>query len=257
MSKSNIEWTDYSWNPVTGCDKVSQGCKNCYAGNLAQTRLKHLPMYKDGFYGNVQMHPKKLTEPLHWRTPRTIFVNSMSDLFHPDVSYPFIAAIFDIMERCPQHRFIILTKRPKLALEWFRWYGKQINKGYYMDPFKNVALMVRVEDQQTASERIPYLLSCPAAIRGISAEPLLGQIDEFYPEKLDWIICGGESGAHARPCYPSWVTKIHNLSICYEVPFFFKQWGSYKFNGKTLGGGKKGGRMLGGLEWNFMPKIWQ
>lgn len=210
---TKIEWTDEVWNCVTGCDKVSQGCKNCYAGRLAETRLKHLAEYKDGFFGNVQIHPDRLSRPLKWNKPRMIFVNSMSDLFHPDAPFEFIAAAFGIMAACPQHTFQILTKRPEKALEWFEWVRNQghamdipfiISKNMPVDigiddwPLPNVWLGVSVENQQTADERIPLLLKCPAAIRFVSAEPLLGPID-FSPY-LDYNIqTGGEYEKRRNP----------------------------------------------------------
>ncbi len=168
MGKSKIEWTDYRWNPVTGCDKVSEGCRNCYAGRLAETRLKHLPQYRDGFYGNVQMHPHKLDEPLRWKKPRMVFVNSMSDLFHENIPFHFIDRVMTTIKAAEQHTFQILTKRPERAVDYFNHADELYS---HLD---NVWLGVSVENQHAANERIPELLQTPAAVRFVSAEPLLG-----------------------------------------------------------------------------------
>lgn len=230
--KTKIEWTEATWNPVTGCKKVSAGCKHCYA-ERDWARLAHLPSYQGRAFTDVVCHPERLDQPLRWKRPRRIFVNSMSDLFHPDVPIEFIRQVFDVMEVCPQHTFQILTKRAERMqfLLWSEWDWK---------PAANIWLGVSVEDQATADERIPLLLQTPAAVRWISAEPLLGAVDlsQFLIHSLDeaeavgnygldWVVAGGESGSLARPMYPDWVRNLRNQCADANVPFLFKQWGEW------------------------------
>lgn len=239
MSKSKIEWTDETWNPVTGCTKVSQGCKHCYA-EREWARLSANPKataYFGRSFGDVQCHPERLEQPLRWKRPRRIFVNSMSDLFHEDVPVDFIAQVFDAMARCPQHTFQILTKRAA-RMQFLMW--SELD----WKPLPNVWIGVSVEDQSTADERIPLLLQTPAAVRWVSAEPLLGPVDLEFGEidialekdgfgnsailgGIDWVVVGGESGPKARPMHPDWARSLRDQCAAVGVPFLFKQWGEW------------------------------
>lgn len=259
-ANSTIEWTESSWNPVTGCTKVSQGCKHCYAETFYER------FHGKGSFKNVICHPNRLTIPLHWRKPRLIFVNSMSDLFHESVPFDFIDKVFAVMALCPEHTFQVLTKRAERMHRYFNSNGVRarifwaINKldstkflalGGYMWPLPNVWIGVSVEDQKAADERIPYLLQVPAAVRWLSCEPLLGPVDirkwlkvEYCNGKaLHWVVVGGESGNKARPMHPDWAISLRNQCHHQNIPFFFKQWGAYqngsysvdhKFKGKHL-----------------------
>jgi len=270
---SAIEWTDATWNPVTGCDKVSTGCKHCYAETRA-LRLQKMgqPRYRDGF--KVTLHPDKLDEPLRWRKPRRVFVNSMSDLFHEDVDGDFLTDVWETMAACPQHIFQVLTKRPERAREFLSllmafWVAEprfRPSGGPSVEvPPRNIWLGVSVENQKAADERIPLLLETPAAVRFLSCEPLLGPIEFLRPDfsdrghgpgwlvpgnaadgpGIDWVIAGGESGLRHRPCDPDWVRGIRDQCVAAGVPFFFKQWG-----GRIP---KAGGRTLDGRTWDEMP----
>ncbi|HMG94379.1 MAG TPA: phage Gp37/Gp68 family protein [Chryseolinea sp.] len=225
---TKIEWTDEVWNPVTGCDKVSQGCKNCYAEIMHRRLMGMFPdKYSKPFLGNIELHEDELMKPLKWRNkPRRVFVNSMSDLFHEDVDYGFIYKVFAVMDVCRQygHTFQILTKRPGRMLEFMKAHvSYTINS-----PLDNVWLGVSVEDQKTADERIPLLKHTSAAVRFLSCEPLLGPInDHLDTQKIHWVIVGGESGRHARPMYPDWVRSIRDQCRASDIPFFFKQWGEW------------------------------
>jgi len=257
--KTGIAWTDASWNPVTGCTKVSQGCKHCYA-EREWVRLSANPK-ATSYYGraftDVVCHEDRLDQPLRWKKPRMIFVNSMSDLFHEDVPDEFIDRVFAVMALAEQHVFQVLTKRPDRMLAYLTTKNREdiigekampiVSKddfGILEWPLPNVWLGVSVEDQAAADKRIPVLLQTPAAVRWVSAEPLIGPVDfedvpvgMFGPlrphsntdnPRLDWIVCGGESGgSKARPMHPDWAEDIQ--SECEEagVPFFFKQWGEW------------------------------
>lgn len=252
MGKTSIEWTDASWNPIVGCTEVSPGCANCYAARLASTRLKRVPEYiglaeitngKPRWKGETGFCPERLEEPLHWRKPRRIFVCDMGDLFHEAVHGDWIDQIIHIMDQCPQHTFQILTKRAQ-RMHDFLCHFPMAEKPY-------IWLGVSVENQHFADERIPLLLQTPAAVRFISAEPLLGPLD-LDSEKLgglhalgcgekshahvlpmctglDWVICGGESGPNARPMHPDWARSLRDQCQAAGVPFFFKQWGDWSF----------------------------
>ncbi len=223
---SKIEWTQMTWNPVTGCSKVSQGCKHCYAERLAM-RLQNMGVqrYQNGF--SVTLHEQAVALPMRWKHPRIIFVNSMSDMFHEKVPFEFIKRIFHTMERCPQHIFQILTKRSnrlrQLANE-LTWPT-------------NVWMGVSVEDSRVLY-RIKDLQKVPAHIRFLSCEPLIGEINGLPLEGIKWVIVGGESGPKARPMKKEWVLSI--LQQCREadVPFFFKQWGGIRkdLTGRELNG---------------------
>ncbi|MCP4661021.1 MAG: phage Gp37/Gp68 family protein [bacterium] len=280
MSTSSIEWTDATWNPVTGCTKVSPGCKNCYAERMAK-RLKAMGQerYRNGF--EVRGHVSALEEPLRWRKPRMVFVCSMGDLFHDDVPLEFIERVWGVMARASQHTFQVLTKRPQRMHEYLaathdRLHGINDAAGTAIFPTQqhgmvpgpgwplpNVWLGTSIENQETADERIPLLLDTPAVVRFVSAEPLLGSLDlsrdleleiqafggnglKCFP-RIDWVICGGESGPGARPMDPDWARSLRDQCLAAEVPFLFKQWGGTNK--------KRAGRALDGCTWDGMPEV--
>lgn len=253
--RTGIEWTDATWNPVTGCTRVSEGCRHCYAARLTAGRLAHQPRYKGlafrtkgpAIWANqVRLHEGLLEQPLRWRKPRMVFVCSMSDLFHPKVPFAFIDGVFTIMAVALRHTFQILTKRPERMAEYLASSGEAP---------ENVWLGTSVEDQAAADERIPHLLRCPAEVRFLSAEPLLGPIDlrledcwipeDHYElwERLHWVIAGGETGPGARPVDPDWLRSIRDQCRATDVSFFLKQ----------LGPDKKAGRALDGELWDQVP----
>jgi protein gp37 len=229
--RSAIEWTDATWNPVRGCTKVSPGCKFCYAEVFAE-RFRGVPghPFEQGF--DLRLVPDKLEQPLHWRRPRKIFVNSMSDLFHERVPSQFIARVGDIMRRADWHIFQILTKRDLRMLELLagelRW----------MADLPNVAYGVSVEDRQYGFPRIRSLQAMPARIKFLSIEPLLADLGPLDLHGIDWVIVGGESGPRARPMLRDWVLDVRRQCRTQRVPFFFKQWGGARKNeaGRTLDG---------------------
>lgn len=231
--KSLIEWTESSWNPVTGCTKKSEGCKNCYAERMAN-RLKAMGQknYMNGF--KLTVHEDMFDLPLKWKTPQRIFVNSMSDLFHESLPLEIIKRIFEIMNKCHWHNFQILTKRSHVLYEYFK----------YLNWTDNIWMGVTVENQDCIS-RIYDLQRTNAKIKFISFEPLLSNIDNFDFDNIDWVIVGGESGAGCRPIKEQWVLKIKDKCIKNRIPFFFKQWGGFNK--------KKRGRLLLNKEWNEMP----
>lgn len=254
--QSAIEWTDATWNPVTGCSKVSPGCAHCYAETFAE-RFRGVPghPFEQGF--DLKLRAERLTLPLKWKEPRRIFVNSMSDLFHESVPDDFIKQIFEVMRQAKQHIFQVLTKRAERMLEWTRDQfitGAQASTGKNSWP-GHVWLGVSVENQRYTS-RIEYLQQTPALIRFLSVEPLLGPVNLEGPslEGIHWVIVGGESGPRARPVKPEWVAKIRHQCEKYNVPFFFKQWGAYDPSGKRVGK-KVAGRTLEGRTWDEMP-VW-
>jgi protein gp37 len=238
--KSKIEWTESTWNPVTGCTKMSPGCKNCYAERMAlRLQAAGSPNYANGF--RVTLHDHALEIPLRWRQPRTIFVNSMSDLFHKEVPFDFISKIFDVCRRASRHRFQILTKRSDRLLK--------LSRGLTWP--QNVWMGVTVENADCAF-RIDQLRQTDAAIKFISFEPLLGPIPNIDLEGIDWVIVGGESGPKARPMKPQWATDIRDQCLDAHVPFFFKQWGGVNK--------KKAGRTLDGRTWDDKPEtadLWE
>ncbi len=233
MGTSAIEWTDATWNPLTGCDKISPGCKHCYAERMSR-RLKSMRQanYRNGF--ELTLHEHALDIPKKWKSPRTVFVNSMSDLFHKDVPLEFIAKVFRVMAETPQHRYQVLTKRsdrlaelaPELAWPSNVWMG------------------VSVENLKYA-HRIEHLQTVPAAVRFLSLEPLLGPLPELNLDGIHWVIVGGESGPGARPMEASWVRDIRDQCQRAGVAFFFKQWGGVQK--------KRTGRELDGRTWDEMP----
>ncbi|WP_333676809.1 phage Gp37/Gp68 family protein [Dyella sp.] len=288
---SKIEWTDATWNPLRGCSRVSEGCRNCYAEKVAARFTKPGMAYErlihpstHGWNGEVHIAHEVLDHPLRWTRPRRIFVNSMSDLFHESVNDVTIAGIFGIMAACPQHTFQVLTKRPARMHKWFQWMGWQKPRGVLHEstkglmgykhprrpaindgpwPLPNVWLGVSVEDQKAADDRVPALLKCPAAVRWLSCEPLLGRVDltldglVCHPCRnaqqmrmdpttgayecckrcdytgigdewaIDWVVAGGESGPSARPMHPDWARSLRDQCASAGVPFFFKQWGEF------------------------------
>lgn len=235
MSESKIEWTDITWNPTTGCSKVSEGCKHCYAERMAN-RLKGMgnPRYINGF--EPTEHEDALILPYLWKKPKKIFVNSMSDLFHESISEDFIKKVFKVMNETPLHTYQILTKRPERALELSR----------SLDWTPNIWQGTSIENNRVCS-RADYLRQIPAAIRFLSIEPLIGAIENLDLNNIQWVIVGGESGPGARPMHEEWVQSI--LAQCQQngVAFFFKQWGGVNK--------KKTGRLLNGAEWNEFPDI--
>ena len=232
---SAIEWTESTWNPVTGCTKVSPGCRHCYAERMA-LRLKGMgqPNYSHGF--KVTLHPHAIGLPLAWKKPQMIFVNSMSDLFHADVPEDFIQNVFDVMRRADWHTFQVLTKRSERLLA--------------LDPAlvwpSNVWMGVTVENADY-THRIGHLRRTSAALNFLSIEPLLGPMPGLDLSDIDWVVVGGESGPGARPMDPKWVIDIRDQCLAANVPFFFKQWGGFNK--------KKAGRVLDGRTWDEMPEV--
>lgn len=226
MAQTSIEWTQKTWNPTTGCNKISQGCKFCYA-EVFTRRLQAMGLekYENGF--DLTLHPDVIDEPRKWKKGAVIFVNSMSDLFHEKVPLDFIQQVFRVMNECPQHQFQVLTKRPEIAAAY----------SPFLNWTSNIWLGVSVENQKVI-ERIDHLRETGAAIKFLSLEPLLGPLPNMNLSKIDWAIVGGESGAKARPMKEVWVQGI--LSQCQKanVAFFFKQWGgrNKKAAGRALNG---------------------
>ncbi len=295
---TKIEWVrnkdglqGKTWNPVTGCTKVSEGCKNCYAERMAKRLAGRYGYPKDDPF-KVTLHLDRLGQPLRWRKPTTIFVCSMSDLFHEDVPFEFVDEVLYAVKRCPQHTFLLLTKRPKRMYEY-------VERVELVDwPLDNAWLGVTAENQEMADKRIPILLQMPAAKRFVSVEPMLGPVDLSYflpktpfkdcKEELkpwynahgpNWIIVGGETGPGARPMNPDWARGLRDQCQDANVPFFFKQWGEYSpwdaWDGDTAYmwsetkidshffsddnwvarvGRKRSGRLLDGKEWSEMPE---
>lgn len=233
--RSKIEWTEVTWNPVTGCTKISDGCAHCYAERFARRlQASGNRRYKNGF--TVTLHPDLIETPKRWVAPRLIFVNSMSDLFHEDVPDEFIREVFGTMTATPQHTFQILTKRSERlqdmasSLSWPAnvWAGVTIESSEYL-------------------YRVDHLRSVPAKVRFLSLEPLLGPLSDLSLSGIDWLIVGGESGPGARGMDPLWVEEIRDLAIECNVPFFFKQWGGVRKNAA--------GRILDGRTWDEMPAV--
>ena len=273
---TGISWTDATWNPVIGCRRVSPGCENCYAerqavrlGNMGQQDYEGLTngdLKKPRWSGIARFLPGRLDQPIRWKRPGKIFVNSMSDLFHSDVSFEEIAAIFGVAAMAPQHIFQLLTKRHVRMEEFFLWAAgdgrregdtivddcimRALEQLHWVDdapageyeqadwPLPNVWLGVSVEDQARANFRIPYLLMCPARVHWLSCEPLLGAVDiqeayesgnyELYNgNQIEWVVVGGESGPGARPMHPEWAEHLRDQCLGFEIPSHFKQWGNW------------------------------
>lgn len=299
MKKHKISWLNVpgyipqTWNPVVGCSKISEGCRNCYAERMAN-RLA--AMGTEGYdseavlggqwTGQTVLVKSALQKPLHWKKPRAIFVNSMGDLFHENIDPMHVARVFAVIEQCPQHLFIILTKRAERMARMMRpenWLRPE------SIPFKNVWLGVTAENQSAADDRIPHLLRTPAAVRFVSCEPLLGEIEAHIPQgcrscnhpgnvslrdtctrcggsgrepSVDWMIVGGESGPGARPMNPEWARSLRDQAQEAGVPFFFKQWGdnivpsayeSFPLQNASIQG-KHGGDFIDGRQWHEWPE---
>ncbi|MBA7628085.1 hypothetical protein ES703_35555 [subsurface metagenome] len=284
---TKIEWCEESWNPITGCSPVSEGCEHCYARRIAQ-RLKGRYGYPQDDPFKVTFHPERLDQPLKWKKPRHIFVVSMGDLFHEDVRFKSIFSIWGIMAKAHWHTFLILTKRPAIMkdrLRWIRHFGR----------LPNIYLGVTAENQDRLDERVSILLQIPATKHFVSIEPMLGPVDSMryfsdphygtppdgFNQGLDWIIVGGESGPGARPMHPDWPRSVRDQCQEATVPFFFKQWGEWRPHKGRFGGGifikpdgtftcqgdswdgsaaamnrvgkKQAGRLLEGREYNERP----
>lgn len=242
-ANSAIEWTEATWNPTTGCDRVSAGCDNCYALTLSK-RLKAMGVVKYQADGDprtsgpgfgVATHADALDAPYSWKRPRVVFVNSMSDLFHAKVPLGFIRDVFAVMEDTPHHTYQILTKRARRLeriADKFDWPS-------------NVWMGVSVESADQY-DRVRDLAKVPAAVRFLSCEPLLGPLHNLPLDGIDWVIAGGESGPNARPVEPEWIRDLRDACVSARTPFFFKQWGGIR--------AKSGGRELDGLIWDEMPE---
>lgn len=323
MNNTIISWTEKTWNPVSGCSPVSEGCANCYAKRMAQ-RLRGRCGYPADEPFKVTLHPDKLKEPLRMRKPARIFVCSMGDLFHEDVPEKFICRVWDVMRYARNHTFLVLTKRPGKMLRWFQsvqpcsehglggymvyggtpksYGGKGVIVGEAKHwPLPNVWLGVTCESQERADERIPILLQTPAAVRLVSVEPMLGSTDLRHLHyrriteidalagthglirphggkcaKLDWVICGGETGPGARPIHPDWARSMRDQCQAAGVPFHFKSWGAYReacasddpiWNGQSPNlkhehgthfiklNPRETGRLLDGREWDEYPEV--
>lgn len=259
---SKIEWTDQTWNPIIGCTKISHGCNNCYAETMAKrlSGIKTTAYYKNVIFqhplavnygkwnGQTHFAESQLKKPLKWKKPRMIFVSSMGDLFHESVSFMDIRKVYDVIRKCPQHTFQILTKRPERMKDFYlEYYGFQNES--------NIWLGVTAENQELANKRIPILLQIPAKVHFVSVEPMLSAVDLSlwfysiflqlpYNDIIDWVICGGESGSNARPINPDWVRNLRDQCQELSVPFFFKQWGN-----------KKSGCLLDGKEYKELLNI--
>jgi protein gp37 len=237
MAQSSIEWTEMTWNPTTGCDKISTGCKFCYA-EIMSKRLQAMgaEKYKDNFV--IRIHENELQTPYTWKKPKVVFVNSMSDLFHKDIPIEFIRKVFKVMKENPQHVFQVLTKRADIL----RYYDSE----GWLEWTHNIWMGVSVENEK-AMNRIALLQETSARVKFLSCEPLIGALPNMNLKGIDWVIVGGESGRTPRPMQEEWVTDIKNQCLNANVAFFFKQWG-----GKNK---KKTGRLLEGKTWDEMPEI--
>jgi len=235
MNNTKIEWTDSTWNPITGCTKISLGCSHCYAEKMA-IRLKAMDVgkYRNGF--SLTLHPKSLEEPYFWKKPRMVFVNSMSDLFHEDIDLNYIKKVFKVMNDNPRHIFQVLTKRGDILEK----YSPKLTWTH------NIWMGVTVESKDYVG-RINQLIKTDAAVKFLSCEPLLSPLGKLPLSKIDWVIVGGESGPKARLMKKEWVEKIQQQCTVAEVPFFFKQWGGVHK--------KASGRVLNGEIYSEMPKI--
>jgi protein gp37 len=233
MATTSIEWTQATWNPTTGCTKVSPGCKYCYAERMSK-RLRGMKLEKYSNIFDLTLHETLLNMPLAWKKPKLIFVDSMSDLFHEKVPFDFILKVFSVIKKASWHQFQILTKRSERLLE----FNSQIEWP------KNAWMGVSIENQDYMY-RVDHLRSTDAYIKFLSLEPLLGPLPSLYLANIDWVIVGGESGPKARPIREEWVVEIHNQCLQAKVPFFFKQWGGTKK--------KTSGRILQGKTWDEMP----
>lgn len=270
MAESSIEWTEHTWNPVTGCTKISPGCKHCYAETMAR-RLKAMGAagYEEGF--KLSLHPDRLEQPIKRRVRTTYFVNSMSDLFHEGVPDSFIDSVFAVMAFCRQHTFQVLTKRADrmadytLGLKSAQGYARLERAARALGisltfegiplvpwPIPNVWLGTSVEDRRYGVPRIAHLRRAEAAVRFLSVEPLLRDVGELDLRDMHWVIVGGESGAKARPMKPEWAENVRRQAVEQGVAFFFKQWGAYGADGVRRDK-KRNGRELAGRRWDEFP----
>lgn len=240
-TQTKIEWTEQTWNPVTGCTKVSPGCKHCYAETMAK-RLTAMraPGYENGF--EISLLPERLDQPFKRKKPTIYFVNSMSDLFHEDVPYAFIDEVMKTIQQTPQHTYQILTKRAECMAQYFR--DKPVPK--------NAWLGVSVEDKFYGIPRINYLRKIKATVRFLSIEPLLEDLGELDLDRIHWVIVGGESGPKARPMNPEWIDPIQLQCERQQVSFFFKQWGGWGADGKKRAK-QQNGRLYKGRTWDALP----
>jgi protein gp37 len=243
MKKSKIEWTERTWNPTTGCAKISPGCKHCYAETMAH-RLQAMGAkgYENGF--KLSILPERLSEPLNRRKPMTYFVNSMSDLFHEDIPFEFLDEVFSVIERTPQHTYQILTKRAARMSKYFSLENRVVPA--------NAWLGVSVEDREYGLPRIDELREVEAQIRFLSIEPLLENLGTINLAGIHWVIVGGESGPKARPMRPEWVQSIKEQCETADTAFFFKQWGGWGADGVKRAK-KENGRQFAGRTWDQMP----
>lgn len=241
MAESAIEWTEHTWNPVTGCTKISPGCKHCYAETMTR-RLTAMgaPGYENGF--DLTLHPERLQQPLKRKAPTVYFVNSMSDLFHDEVPDVYIDRVLDVCRQTPQHTYQVLTKRADRLPEYFS----------RRECPTNVWLGVSVEDRKYGVPRIDLLRRVPAHIRFLSVEPLLEDVGALDLTGIHWVIVGGESGPKARPMAPAWVESVRRQAKAQRVAFFFKQWGAWGPDGVRRDK-KRNGRDLGGKRWDEFP----
>lgn len=244
---TKIEWTQKVWNPVTGCTKVSEACQNCYAEVMAR-RLQKMPgsadKYRNGFQPTI--HVSSLGEPLEWKKPTMVFVCSMGDLFHKEVSFEFIDDVMRVIEECPQHTFQLLTKRAKRMFEYFYNHRKVAIP-------QNVWLGVTCENS-SHKDRIDYLRLLSAPVRFISCEPLLGNMNDINLDGIDWVITGGESGSCARRTPVDWFRGLRDACLRWNTPFFFKQWGAWSEDGIKQSK-YKNGSLLDGREWKEYPNV--
>jgi protein gp37 len=240
-TRSKIEWTEQTWNPVTGCTKISPGCKHCYAETLSK-RLRAMGTagYENGF--KIALHPTRLNDPLRRRKPTVYFVNSMSDLFHGKIPFVYIDKVLDVIRETTQHRYQILTKRPDVMAAYFSTRAIP----------SNVWLGTSVENQKHGLPRIPILRTIAASTRFLSIEPLLEDLGTFDLSQISWVIVGGESGPKARPMKAEWARSIQRQCDAMNVPFFFKQWGAYGPDGVRRAKANNG-RMLDGQTWDELP----
>jgi protein gp37 len=235
MAQSSIEWTEMTWNPTTGCTKISAGCKYCYAEVMAKRlHAMGIEKYKDGF--ELRIHPDALNIPYEWKKPKVVFVNSMSDLFHPDVPLSFIQKVFAVMNDTPQHTYQVLTKRAERLYELH----------HHLNWTPNIWMGVSVENEKV-KDRIDFLRETNAVVKFLSCEPLIGPLSKMKLDNINWVIVGGESGRKARPINETWVWDIRQQCAEQGVAFFFKQWGGTNK--------KKAGRELGGRTYDEMPQL--
>lgn len=242
-SQSKIEWTEMTWNPMTGCSKVSPGCKHCYAEAMSnRLRAMGTPGYENGF--ELTLMAERLQQPLRRKKPTIYFVNSMSDLFHEKASFSFLDEVFEVISKTPQHTYQILTKRAGRMKKYFS------NR----TPPNNAWLGVSVEDKKYGLPRIDYLREIDASIRFLSVEPLLEDLGDLSLEGIHWVIVGGESGPNARPMKIEWVESVKSQCESFGVSFFFKQWGGWGADGKKRPK-RDNGRLLAGRTWDEMPMV--